>query len=239
MRGLRLGGLDARLTGGTDGHGGGDGPLVVLLHGFAAPGDDLVPVGGVLRAPAGTRYLFPAAPLRLVEAFFEGRAWWMIDFARREQLLAGKDLETLADETPEGLAEARAALTACLDEAATELGAPPERTVVGGFSQGAMLALDFGLRDPRPYAGLVLMSPTLIAALAWADLAPERAGLPVFLSHGRQDPILPFFMTERLKGMLEGAGLAVTWMPFDGAHQVPPGAVAGVSDFLNGALGGR
>jgi phospholipase/carboxylesterase len=238
LRGLRLGGLDARLTGGTDGHGGGDGPLVVLLHGFGAPGDDLVPFGSAVRAPAGTRFLFPAAPVRMVEPSFEGRAWWMIDFARREQLLAGKDLETLADETPEGLAEARAALVALLDEAAATLGAPPERTVLGGFSQGAMLALDTALRDRRPLAGLVLLSPTLIAAVAWGDLAPARAGLPVFLSHGRRDPLLPFFMTERVRELLKGAGVAVTWVPFDGGHEVPAVAVTGMSDFLATVLGG-
>jgi phospholipase/carboxylesterase len=238
VRRLNLGGLDACLTGGTDGHGGGAGPLVVLLHGFGAPGEDLVPVGSAVRAPAGTRFLFPAAPLRLVEAFFEGRAWWMIDFARREQLLSGRDLETLADETPEGLTEAREAVVAMLDAAASALGAPPERTVLGGFSQGAMLALDTALRDPRPLAGLVLLSPTLVAALAWVDLAPGRAGLPVYLSHGRQDPLLPFFMTERLRALLEQAGLAVTWAPFDGGHEVPAVAVGGVSGFLGRVLGG-
>jgi len=236
VRRLKLGGLDACLTGGTDGQGAGDGPLVVLLHGFGAPGEDLVPVGAVLRPPAGTRFLFPAAPLRMVEPFFEGRAWWMIDFARREQLLAGRDLETLADETPEGLAEARAAVTALLDEAAATLGAPPERTVVGGFSQGAMLALDFCLRDSRHLAGLVLLSPTLVAAVAWGDLAPGRAGLPVYLSHGRRDPILPYFMTERLLGLLTGAGLDVTWTPFEGGHEVPATAVIGVSNFLGRVL---
>jgi phospholipase/carboxylesterase len=44
MRVDKLGGLTVRLTGGTDGKGGGNGPLVVLLHGFGAPGDDLVPL---------------------------------------------------------------------------------------------------------------------------------------------------------------------------------------------------
>jgi phospholipase/carboxylesterase len=236
VRRLTLGGLDACLTGGDDGQGSGDGPLVVLLHGFGAPGEDLVPVGSVLRPPAGTRFLFPAAPVKLVEAFFEGRAWWMIDFARREQLLAGKDLETLADETPEGLEAAREAVVALLDDAATTLGAAPERTVLGGFSQGAMLALDTALRDSRPFAGLVLLSPTLVAALAWADLAPGRAGLPVFLSHGRQDPLLPFFMTERLLGLLQGAELDVTWTPFEGGHEVPALVVPGVSGFLTRVL---
>src|SRR5580704_2280770 len=53
MKLVKLGDLDARVTGGSDREGGGDGPVVVLLHGFGAPGDDLVPLGRVLAAPRG------------------------------------------------------------------------------------------------------------------------------------------------------------------------------------------
>jgi len=234
---VRFGGLDAALTGGVDGQGGGDGPLVVLLHGFGAPGDDLVALGSVLSAPAGTRFLFPAAPLRMGNAFFEARAWWMIDWDLRERIAAGEGLDALAERTPDGLAEARAAVTTLLDEAGPALGAAPEATVLGGFSQGAMLALDTALRDPRPLGGLVLLSPTMIAAATWRERAATRAGLPVYLSHGRRDPVLPYFMTERLRGVLADAGLNVAWTPFDGGHEVPGVAVAGVSTFLKGVLG--
>ena len=60
MRTTTLGQLTVHLTGGTDREGGGDGPLVVLLHGFGAPGTDLVPLWRELRAPPGTRFAFPA-----------------------------------------------------------------------------------------------------------------------------------------------------------------------------------
>jgi len=79
---LRLAGLDCRLCGGTDGNGAGSGPLVVLLHGFGAPGTDLVDLAEVIRAPLGTRYLFPAGPIDLsVDGSYPGdaRAWWPID----------------------------------------------------------------------------------------------------------------------------------------------------------------
>ena len=61
MRKIRMGGLELRLTGGTDGDGGGPGALVVLFHGYGAPGDDLVALGGALDAPPGTRFAFPEA----------------------------------------------------------------------------------------------------------------------------------------------------------------------------------
>jgi predicted esterase len=57
MRDETYGGLRVRVTGGRDRRGGGDGPLVVLMHGFGAPGDDLV--------PSEVRFAFPEAPLDL------------------------------------------------------------------------------------------------------------------------------------------------------------------------------
>ena len=64
MRQERFGGLNVRITGGTDGKGGGRGPLVLLLHGFGAPGDDLVSLADVLNVPTGTRFVFPKAHSR-------------------------------------------------------------------------------------------------------------------------------------------------------------------------------
>ena len=57
MRTLELGGLECRVVGGSDREGGGDGPVVVLLHGFGAPGDDLVPLWRVMDVPRGTRFV--------------------------------------------------------------------------------------------------------------------------------------------------------------------------------------
>ena len=75
MRERLLGGLKVRLTGGMDGNGGGEGPVVMLLHGFGAPGDDLVPLADVIEAPRGTRWLFPEGPLPLNMGFGDSRAW--------------------------------------------------------------------------------------------------------------------------------------------------------------------
>jgi phospholipase/carboxylesterase len=232
VRPFSLAGLDVHLAGGPDGQGGGDGPLIVLLHGFGAPGDDLVPLAAELALPPAVRLLFPAAPLVLEEGFFEGRAWWPVDWQRRERILAeGRVLDLSADE-PEGLTEARQAVTALLDAAAAELEARPEATVLGGFSQGAMLACDVALSDPRPLAGLTLMSPTLVAEPRWVAAAPARAGLPVFMSHGRHDPVLPYPMAERLRDLLVAAGLAVGWHPFDGGHGIGPGLIVPLRSFL-------
>ena len=68
MRELTIAGLEVRAAGGDDGDGGGDGAAVVLLHGFGAPGDDLVSLAGQLDVPPGTRFFFPEGPISLVDA---------------------------------------------------------------------------------------------------------------------------------------------------------------------------
>ena len=76
-----------RVAGGTNREGGGQGPVVVLLHGFGAPGDDLASLWRVLRAPTGTRFVFPEAPLSLEAMGMPGaRAWWMIDMMRLQRM---------------------------------------------------------------------------------------------------------------------------------------------------------
>ncbi|HTM19048.1 MAG TPA: hypothetical protein VL172_01015 [Kofleriaceae bacterium] len=230
-------GLTVRITGGSDGRGGGDGPLVVLLHGFGAPGDDLVPLAPLFGLPRAVRFAFPAAPLELPGLYGDSRAWWMIDLERLERDLASGSERDLSGDEPAGLAEVRDALAAAIAEIEEELGAPPARTVFGGFSQGSMLATDLALRGDRPLAGLLLWSGTLLAADAWRALAPRRTGLPVFMSHGRQDALLPFAAAERLRDLLAGAGLPVDWVEFRGGHEIPPAALRGAAAFLARLLG--
>ncbi len=238
MRLERLGGLKARLTGGTDGRGGGEGPIVVLLHGFGAPGDDMVPIGQVLDAPRATRYVFPEAPLAFDMGFLESHAWWMIDMEQMALDIAKGKLREISSRVPQGLAEARARVVALLEDVERRLAAKPEQIVLGGFSQGAMLSCDVALRTDRVLAGLILLSGTLIAQQEWVPLMPKRKGLRVLQSHGHGDPLLPFILAERLRDLLTQAGWSVEWLPFRGGHEIPPSVIRKTSSFLHEVLGG-
>ena len=69
---LRAADLRVHVRGGPNDDGRGDGPLVILLHGYGAPGDDLLGLYEVLGMPRSFRFAFPEAPLGLD---FGGRAW--------------------------------------------------------------------------------------------------------------------------------------------------------------------
>ncbi|HEY4013983.1 MAG TPA: hypothetical protein VGM06_11640 [Polyangiaceae bacterium] len=232
----RLAGLDVRIAGGTDGEGAGEGPVVVLLHGFGAPGDDLASLWRVLAVPPGTRFVFPAAPIALGGGYGDGRAWWWIDIEGRMRESTGIIRDT--NEIPEGLAAARAKVDDLLGEVQEALRPPPGKLVLGGFSQGAMLSLDVALHSERSLAGLVLLSGTHIAAQEWETRYERRRGLAVFMSHGENDPLLPFAIAKDLAEVLRARGLVVEWMPFRGAHGIPSSVIERAGVFLVRTLGG-
>jgi len=162
MKNVSFSNITVRITGGNDGNGSGDGPVVILLHGYGAPGDDLVPLAPALSAVPGTRFLFPAAPLSLEPAFPAARAWWHVDWEARERQIRTTGSIDLSGDVPDGLPAARAWVSGLLDNLSAVLEVPGP-VILGGFSQGAMLACDVALHAPTPLVGLVLMSPTLVA----------------------------------------------------------------------------
>jgi phospholipase/carboxylesterase len=201
--------------------------VVVLCHGFGAPGTDLVGLVQPLieMEPAladKAAFVFPAGPLSLAGRGIPGGfAWWMIDLNR---LIYGPPpdlLERFRRECPPGLAEARGAILKLIAEAEKHFGLPSSRFVLGGFSQGSMLAIDVALRLPHPPAGLVILSGALINETEWQPLAAKRGPLVVLQSHGRQDSILPFAMGLALNEFLLEAGAEVDFVPFPGDHEIP------------------
>ncbi len=162
----------------------------------------------------------------------------MIDLARMQASMLRGDGELLARQTPPGMSTARAAVNDMLDALERDHAAPRERVVLGGFSQGAMLATDVALRAERPPAGLVILSGAPVAIEEWKQLAPKRAGMPVLQSHGRADPILPYAGAEWLRDVLEGSRLKVEFFPFNGGHSIPSSVLERLGPFVVSATAG-
>jgi phospholipase/carboxylesterase len=230
----QIGPLRVHVAGGTDRRGGGTGPAVLLCHGFGAPGDDLVAFSRVVDAGRDVRWFFPEAPLSLD---WGGRAWWNIDMVRLQMLAMRGQRREMALETPVGLLEARAALEATIAELEKSHGVVREQLVVGGFSQGAMLTTELSLFAERPFAGLAVLSGSLLSADRWAEAVKTTGpGIRALLTHGRADPLLPFEGAEALRALLEGAGARVEWVPHNGQHEIPQVAVERLAAFARACL---
>ena len=63
--------------------------------------------------------------------------------------------------------------------------------MLGGFSQGAMVASEVAFRSDTPLAGLILLSGTTVDEASWRAHYASRRGLPVFVAHGRRDGVWP------------------------------------------------
>lgn len=217
---------------------------VVLCHGYGAPGHDLVPLANEIltaepKLAERVRFVFPEAPVSLAPLGYpEGRAWWPLDLDRLTRLdPAG--IAQLQDAAPEGLHRVRRLLIGLLQQLSLQTGLPLNKIVVGGFSQGAMLATDAALHLEERPAGLVVMSGALICRREWAARARARAGLGVLQTHGRQDPLLPFAGGEALRDLLVEAGLSVEFLPFEGGHAIPRQALKRLADFLANRMRGE
>ncbi|MCA9578398.1 MAG: hypothetical protein R3B40_06300 [Polyangiales bacterium] len=235
MKRARFGPLDVVLAGGTDREGGGDGPLVVLMHGFGASGDDLVGLYRVLGVDRAVRFAFPAAPHAL-PGMFGARAWWEIDMAAVERALSSGQPRDLTHELPPGLTGAHDAVVAMLDALQAELGVTDAQTVLGGFSQGSMLACDVTFAGGRDFAGLAVLSGTLLASERWVPGMAARRAVPVFQSHGTSDAMLGFGFAERLRDELTNAGCSVQFVPFRGGHEIPMDVLKSFEAFLQRVL---
>lgn len=198
---------------------------VVCLHGYGADRRDLAPLAQELQTRRPLAWIFPDAPEVLD---WGGRAWFPIDIAAFEEASRTGATRDLSSREPAGMAAARKALEAFLKE----LGRPWDKIVLMGFSQGAMLAVDAALRAPRPPAGVVALSGTLVDAKTLAELAPTRKGLKFFMSHGSADPILGFKLARALEKALIGAGWAGKLLRFEGGHAVPSETLAALRAWL-------
>jgi phospholipase/carboxylesterase len=201
---------------------------LVLLHGYGMDPEALAPFSHSLGVPL--LYLLPEGPL---SAAAGGRGWWVssLEEAGETRAAVPRDLASLE---PPGLDVARGRLATFLDSAAAEF--RTRHWVLGGFSQGGMLALDLVLRGALRPAGLVLCSASRIALRLWAPQAERLAGLPVLVSHGRRDADLAFHAGEALRDFLGAGGARVEWLPFDGGHEIPLIVWRGVRKFLRGLL---
>jgi len=196
---------------------------VILCHGFGAPGDDLVAIAYEMFQMAPqlqeAAFIFPQAPLEL-DPSYDGRAWWMIDVMRLQYLMAMGQTREMRELYPPELPQCRRDINAIIDWTEATWSLARKKVVVGGFSQGAMLATDVALNADAGLGGLIIWSGALICQEKWQDAAKQQAPLSVVQTHGQQDPILSFEGALELKEMLSQTGHEIRFFPFPGAHTI-------------------
>jgi phospholipase/carboxylesterase len=186
-------------------------PLVVMLHGRGADMHDLADLAPMLAGEGKVRFVFANAP-RPFEAY-PGMTfgWTWFDGWPPEQ---------------KSVAASRELLLTFLGEITNRY--KTSKLIVAGFSQGAMMALDAGLRTDA--AGIIAMSGGLYE-LDLPDLASKK-NLPVLIAHGVYDDVVPVSYARRARHVLEEAGLDVEYHEYPMQHQVAQEEVQVVREFV-------
>jgi phospholipase/carboxylesterase len=198
---------------------------IIILHGLGADGNDFVPMAQELRlASVGpVRFIFPHAPMRpvTINGGYVMRAWYDI---------LGADRDQREDET--GLRESQAQVAALIDRERAR-GIAAEQIVLAGFSQGCAMTLLAGLRHPERLAGLVGMSGYLpLAQTTAAERHAANADVPIFLAHGRSDPMVPISRATASRELLDSIGHDVEWHDYPMPHSVCAEEVADLNKWL-------
>jgi predicted esterase len=188
-----------------------------MLHGEFIPAADnnsrrlFVCLHGLGDSPAGWRW-FPGAldlpwlNYLLVQApdpYYGGYSWFEYPGA-----------------IAPGVHRSRKLLFELLDDLRAR-GFSADQITLGGFSQGCLMSLEPGLRDPHRLAGIVGISGWVFEIEnLLRDLTPVAKSQRLIITHGQYDPLLPFAEVRGQVQQLKSAGLNVAWHDFPKEHTV-------------------
>ena len=195
--------------------------LLVLHHGRGTDEHDLLPLADALDPERRLHVVTPRGPLTLPGS--PGYHWYVVP--------------RVGYPDPDTFAAAYRQLAELHDELWARTGVGPERTVLGGFSMGSVMSYALGLGPDRPPpAGILAFSGFIPTVEGWQPDLASRAGLPVFIAHGRADPVMEIEFARRAQELLSEGGLEVSYHESEVGHQIDPAHLPLASAWLQNAV---
>lgn len=200
---------------------------VILLHGAGGSNTEFLPLlPHFTPADTAVRFVLPNAPWRRVTLFdkMRMRAWYDVVHA---------DLDT--EEDTAGILAAQQSL---VDLMAREMsrGFPPERILLGGFSQGGAIALYTTFTHPHRLAGAIALSAYLPRAAACAASKQRCPGTPIYMAHGSADTLVPAARAHSVARFLSSRGCPVHFATFPMEHATTPAEFASLKVWIDATL---
>jgi phospholipase/carboxylesterase len=198
--------------------------LLILHHGRGADEHDLLTLADVLDPERRLHAVTPRAPLELPSA--PGYHWYLVP--------------RVGYPDPETFAAARQALGELHDELWQKTGIAPERTVLGGFSMGAVMSYVLGLDPQRPAPrGILAFSGFIPTVEGWEPDLGGRTGVRVFIAHGRSDQVISVEFARDAASRLRDAGLQVDYHESDAGHHIDPREIPSAGAWLRATFAQR
>lgn len=190
----------------------------IVIHGLGSNEMDLLGLGRNFDLPI--RFVAPRAPLS--SGFGFGFSWY--NFAER----AEPDAESFTDSL--------ASLTAFVADVRAEYDVEPEQLTLIGFSQGAVMSIATALSLRDDIGAVVAMSGYFPQPAGWEPMHADLRQLPVLVTHGDEDDIVPVELGRNAAQLLREHGADVQYEQFSMAHEVNPACMATVRRWLQNRL---
>lgn len=198
--------------------------LLVLHHGRGTDERDLLALAEVLDPRHDLHVVLPRGPLTLEGS--AGHHWYIVP------RVGTPDPETFRA-SYELLADLQRTLW-------QSTGTDAASTILGGFSQGAVMSYTLGLGAGRQRpAGILAFSGFLPDIEGWQADLPGRHGLPVFMAHGNRDRVIGVSFARLLRDRLVEAGLNVSYHESEAAHRIDPRELPGAGAWVAATLADR
>lgn len=198
---------------------------IIWLHGLGADGNDFTPIIPELNLPksSSVRFIFPSAPIRpvTINNGYQMRAWYDITSIGSER----------TSDTA-GIAQSINAINALIERELAS-GLASTNIILGGFSQGAAIALMTFLDYPQPLAGVIALSaylPMQQASLQQAKAANKQT--PIYIAHGTEDMMVPYALGKSTYAALKEAGYTPTWHSYPMGHAVCQEEIRDIGKFI-------
>lgn len=191
-----------------------DGALI-LLHGRGVNMYDLVPLANELDPERRLVAITPQAPLELSPG---GWHWYVI--------------ERVGFPNPQTFWQTFETLAGFIEDVLQQVDVSLARTVIGGFSQGAVMSYAVALGEGRPHPAGVVGFSGFVPTVDGFRLADGLQGYPVATGHGTLDPVIDVEFARRSRAMLEEAGCEVLYRESPMAHTIDPAFVTDVRGWL-------
>lgn len=199
---------------------------VIWMHGLGADGHDFEGIVPSLGLPKGhaIRFIFPHAPIQAVtiNGGMHMRSWFDI-----------RSMDFFNDVDSAGIRVSCHTVYKLIQQQ-IDSGIESQHIVLAGFSQGGLIAYHAGLSYDHALGGIIALS-------TWCPLVEQfylHREMPIFVAHGRQDPIVPYALGAKARDDLSAKGYQIAWHDYDMQHQVCADEVDAIGAWLRQVLAG-
>ena len=192
---------------------------LVLFHGRGADERDLFPLLDALDPERRLVAATPRGPLSLPP----GGAHWYA-------------LGGIGTPEPTTFLASLDAARIWVDRFLEDAGFAHDRLVLGGFSQGGVMAYSLGLGARRPRPAAIVAFSSFIPTVPGFELDLSPPLPPVAIGHGTMDNVIGVEWGRRARALLEDAGAEVLYRETPMFHQIDPEFVRTLSGWISAAL---